>query len=343
MKRALICPYRYDDFDTDWLVRMQWIANALEEVGYETYKHSDFKNHFDGTRLHSTEIKYDVAIYNHCDYYESLREDFSPEVETRWFFKPTVPDLNQSTLDELGYGSFSSITYDRPDYENVPAVNVDHFFNTKVKHWKENLSSKWGAKHFHEGDIPHRNFYLVVGQCSGDSVVTRQDFGGYFDKLCAVVEELSKVTTDKIIVKLHPYTNGPMHKKNNPDIKTPLKQRIQSISNNVIVYDDFTSIHAFLPHCKCVVVGNSGAGFEAMMYDKPIISFCHPEYHWVTYDLRKLVEINRAVDLSWYNRESNRKFLYWYMEEYCFFDQASAIDRVRELSFETIEYKTYFL
>ena len=346
MKRVLICPHQYSEFDSDpdgWGTRIQWVVNALRIEGHEVYKHELLQNNLDGVLEYRPEIEFDIAIYNHCDYYESLAFDFSPGTETRWFFKPTAPDLKQTTLDELGYGSFSSITYDRPDFENSSVENVKHFFDTKVEGWKSSLSSKWGEKHFSKGEVPHENFFLVLGQCGGDSVVTRQDFGGYFDKLCEVVRCLCLTTDDLIIVKLHPYTDGPMHKSDNPDVKGPLRKRIESISDKIIVYDDFTSVHSFLPKCKCVVVGNSGAGFEAMMYDKPIISFCHPEYHWVTYDVKKLVELYKAIDLSWFNKESSRKFLYWYMEDYCLFDQASAVDRIRELTNETIEYKTYFL
>ncbi len=32
------------------------------------------------------------------------------------------------------------------------------------------------------------------------------------------------------------------------------------------------------------------------MHSKPMISFCFPEYHWVTYDLRKICDINKAIE-----------------------------------------------
>jgi hypothetical protein len=81
-----------------------------------------------------------------------------------------------------------------------------------------------------------------------------------------------------------------------------------------------------------VLVGNSGSGFEAMMHGKPIISFCKPEYHWITYDLRKACELPGALDTdSWFRREESDTFLYWYMEEHCVHDEKSAFNRVDEL------------
>ena len=91
-----------------------------------------------------------------------------------------------------------------------------------------------------------------------------------------------------------------------------------------------------------MLVGNSGAGFEAMMHDKPIISFCFPEYHWVTYDLRKICDLHAAIGLDWFNKASQRRFLYWYMEKYCFYDYNSAKRRIDDLLEEEIEYRVLF-
>jgi len=126
-------------------------------------------------------------------------------------------------------------------------------------------------------------------------------------------------------------------------LREHLTKRMEDFSPRVKVYSDFSSIHSFIPKARCVFVGNSGAGFEVMMHDKPIISFGQPEYHWVTYDLRKTCDIYNAIKLDWFNPDSQRKFLYWFMEKYCFYDGASAERRVDDLLEEEIEYKVNFL
>ena len=116
------------------------------------------------------------------------------------------------------------------------------------------------------------------------------------------------------------------------DFIKKLTSRYSKISKKVIIIGDFSSVHNYLPSCEFVVVGNSGAGFEAMMHHKPIISFCYPEYHWATFDLRKLCELRNAIATEdWFDKEGSDKFLYWYMREYCFFNEESAHSRVKEL------------
>jgi len=81
-----------------------------------------------------------------------------------------------------------------------------------------------------------------------------------------------------------------------------------------------------------VLLANSGAGIEVMMHRKPIISWGFPEYHWQTYDLRHLADLDRALDTgSWFVPGNSDKFLYWYFHHYCFYDQASADRKVAEL------------
>ena len=343
MKNALLWPYKFDEWEEDWALRLRWISEALSEEGYEIFKPKQFKVDIGNTKDWNNE-KFDIIIYNHTDLAEikALYPHLEAEEHT-WFFKPTVPDKFTTTLDELGYGSYSTITYDKPPYEEADPEKVHRFYADTVSEWVRNNDSKWGEDHFKEKLIPHKDFYLVIGQCGGDSVVTRQDFGGYFEKLERIVQELLIVDPDReVVVKLHPYTNGPMHDPNRCSLIKPLTEKFESFSKRVKVYSDFSSIHSFLPSARCVLVGNSGAGFEAMMHDKPIISFCFPEYHWVTYDLRKTCDLGNAIQLNWFNKDAQRRFLYWYMEKYCFYDYNSAKRRVDDLLEEEIEYRVLF-
>ena len=187
-----------------------------------------------------------------------------------------------------------------------------------------------------KGSIRDTDYFLIVGQCFGDTVVSEQDFEfTYYYKLRGICEKLSKISKDKIIVKLHPYMNGKEKGEfcsEDEQLDNKIKYELEKISPSIEVHTGFRSIHDFLPNSKCVIVGNSGAGFEAMMHSKPIISFCQPEYHWITYDLRKICDLHRAIDTeSWFDKELSDKFLYWYMKEYCFFNYKSAKDRLDDL------------
>lgn len=331
---AIFWPYRYavhttsselGNLNFSWEPRFRWVAQALIQEGFNVLKHKDFQCDLgDGAQIYDPPLreKLDVIIYNHAE--ASEIEGNILDAERTWFFKPTVPDANQTTLDDLGYGSYSSITYDKPNFELVEEHKVDLFFETKVKNWVDAKSSKWGNVFF-DKDLTLENYILVIGQCFGDSVLNRQDFGSYLPKLTKIVSHLLRSSDKDIVVKLHPYMNGQNWKEGDPDAKQNVTEELLSLSERVKVFGDFSSIHSFLEKCSLVVVGNSGSGFEAMMHDKPIISFCMPEYHWVTYDLRKLCDTRRALQTDqWFDKEKSRKFLYWYMEEYSFYDEKSA-------------------
>lgn len=335
-KTAIFWPYLYDSAVSDkswsWEPRYQLIAEALRKEGFTILNHPRFNCDLGESIPYEGEEKCDVVIYNHCDAGE-VRGDVI-NAERTWFFKPTVPDDFQTTLDTLGYGSYSSVTYERPDYLNIDEVFIDKFFEETVKGWVDKNSSKWGDNHFSIGSENIEGPYaLFLGQCGGDSVVNRQDFGSYFAKMETIISELSRVYKKKIVVKLHPYTNGKDYKEGiDQDFIKRLTSVYQGISDKITVVGDFSSIHDYLPQCEFVVTGNSGSGFEAMMHHKPIISFCKPEYHWITFDLRKVCELGRAIHTEdWFDKEASDRFLYWYMRKYCFFDLDSAQFRVREL------------
>ena len=170
----------------------------------------------------------------------------------------------------------------------------------------------------------------MLGQCDGDEVVTRHDFGSYVTKLEQVVRELARVDPERdIVVKLHPYMDGEFAKDN--VFSNSIKQKLSVISPKVRVYTGKSNIHNFIRNARCVLMANSGAGFEALMHHKPIIAWGFPEYHHVCYDLRHLASLMQAIKLDWHDPKKSDQFLCWYMEKYCFYDLPSCERRVKEL------------
>ena len=326
--KAVIWPFRFNKFSgSSWEPRMQWVSKALQELGYEVQQHPRFNCDLPGTAPYDKSYDCDVAIYNHT-VLSKIRGDVIRSKRT-WIFKPTVPDKLHTTLDPLGYGAYSSIAYEKPPYESVSKKEVDKFFDTEVKEWAANNSSKWG-KIFKPSSIVENDYYLVLGQTLHDFTVEGMHFGAYVISLMAVIKELLRVSDGrKVVVKLHPYLDKKLPKES--ELADLLEARIKKLSKDVVVYKGFLSAHSFFPKCKCAVVCNSGVGIEAMMHHKPIISWGYPEYHWVTYDLRHLCGLDRALDLSWFDVEHSDKFLYWYLKKYCFWNYDSALRRVKEL------------
>jgi len=269
------------------------------------------------------------VIYNHADI-SHLTGDILPS-KLNLFLKPTVPTKDYATLDILGYGPFSSIAYQKPDFENYNSSKVEHFFDTKVVEWITAKENKWG-NYYKPSDIEveFENYYLVLGQCVGDEVVKRYDFGNYVEKLEGIVRELARIDTRTIVVKLHPYMDGEFASNNN--FSKAVGERLAKIDKKVKIFIGKVNIHDFLEKAYCVVLANSGSGIEAMMHHKPIISWGYPEYHWVTYDLRHLSDLIRAINVKgWFNSEKQDKWLYWYLEKYCIFNQQTTNNRINEL------------
>ena len=304
------------------------IFSILREKGYEVLDYNDFQEE---------KVEVDIAIYFHCDV-ALIKRKVKDRVKSKftWVLKPSPPAPNHMTLDELGYGSYSSVTYKRPDLESIPEEKVKDFLSSTVSKWIDENVCKWGDNFFENGvaRLKEDDFYLIIGQRGDDEVVCRQDFGNYYEKTAYIIEELNELTDRPIVVKLHPFTNGEHEDGfNRIDLKKKLTEEYTSINpDKVKVYSNFSSIHEFLLRARCVFVGNSGSGYEAMMHPKPIISFCYPEYHWATYDLRKICDIHNAIKTeNWFNPSLSSRFLYWYCKEYCIRDFDSTRMRINNL------------
>jgi len=329
--KAVIWNYRFGDMRTTWKNQFQWLVNSLHKNGVEVKVHKDFKcKGLENLSKynHKKDNPCDICIYNHATIANLVGNVV--KADQNWFFKPTVPDEYHTTLDTLGYGPYSSLTYQEPDFKNV---EIGDFFDTKVKDWLKKRTSKFDNYLYHFKNkvqkVPFNDYFLIIGQCGGDEVVTKHDFGSYFVKLEQVIKELVRISDRTVVVKLHPFTDGKDVDK--IEFASSLKEKYEAISSKVKVYIGATNIHNFIEKAYCVLLANSGAGFETMMHHKPIISWGYPEYHWITYDLRHLVDLQRAIKLDWFNREESDKFLYWYMEEYCYYNQETCDRRVKDL------------
>lgn len=341
MPQALFWNYRYRSTVgfPEWHEPIAWISRALRECDWELRKHPDCAFGFN-CPVSNDLTQADLVLYTHTTAGQ-VRGFNGPQ----WFMKSTGPDQFHMTLDPLGFGPYSSIAYQKPPFDDLARIEdqeVNEYFSTKVPGWIEKKTSKWGDGVFDPVILPNDDFVLVLGQVFNDEVVDGMWFGDYWKALFSVVQVLSQVETN-VVVKLHPWTDGtggfgpdgkplPQEKTEMADHATMM---LQALGPNVRVYSGMGSIHDFLDKCKCVVLCNSSAGIDAMLHRKPIISWGFPEYHWITYDLRHLCDLPRALNLDWYSSWAQDRFIYWYTERYCVYDFPSAKRRVQELLGQT--------
>ena len=320
MPTAIFWPYRFDSIWGYWQKHFLRVSAALQSFGFTIYKHPKIKGEIPGSIPYRGERSCDVVIYNHADL-SDIRGDVIDAKHT-WFLKPTIPDNEYATLDPLGYAAYSSITYKMPAFDSLSPTQE---FKKCVEGWKKRRPDKWSSG-FRNTTPSESDYHLIIGQCDGDATVRRQDFGRYIEKLKAVVRELSRVSDRPIVVKMHPFMNGfPVDRSTfAQDVAFDLAR----ISPLVHCYTGKLSVHGFLPKARDVLLANSGAGLEAMMYGKPIIAWGCPEYRWVCYDLRHLCDLWRATRLDWFDAERQNRFLFWYFRHYCISDVKSAVHRI---------------
>ena len=211
--KAVFWNYRFDDMQKSWSKQTLWLINSLQKEGIEVKIHEGFK--CKGTEKLSRyncreDNPCDICIYNHATMGDLVGNVV--KADHNWFFKPTIPDDVHTTLDDLGYGPYSSITYEKPDFENVDNLEVNGFFNKQVKNWLEKRTTKFDNYFYHfknkVQEVPYNDYFLIIGQCGGDTVVTTHDFGSYFCKMEQIVRELIRISDKLIVIKLHPYVDG---------------------------------------------------------------------------------------------------------------------------------------
>lgn len=334
MPRAIIWNHRYNTTRgfPEWDNPMCWTIRALRDNGWDVQRHPEF------TCTESLEVNgdlqgADLVLYTHTTD-NHVRGFNGPQ----WFIKSTAPDQFHATLDTLGYGPFSSITYSKPDFESVADSDLDDYFATKVSKWIDARTSKWGDDIFTSAGPGGEDYVLVLAQTFKDETVDGMWFGNYWTALYQVVNVLAQIEP-RVVVKLHPWTDGHggfdcVGKPKAPtttEHSDKCRAELEKIGPNVEVYSGMGSVHDFIKQSRCVVLCNSSSGLDALLHKKPIISWGYPEYHWAAYDMRHLCELPRALDLTWFNERRAAQFIYWYTERYCIYDQASANRRVGKL------------
>lgn len=142
----------------------------------------------------------------------------------------------------------------------------------------------------------------------------------------------SKVNKIKILFKEHP-----MNSTEKPYIDWSLGDK---------TYYEVTkagNIHDYIERSKCVMVANSGVGFEAMFYYKPIITFANAIYDIVTYncdiqkdDLNQIYRhaLNQDIKIR---RIEYEKFIDWYL----FSDGNFLNQKILDLNLDKYKIKGY--
>jgi GR25 family glycosyltransferase involved in LPS biosynthesis len=315
--------YKFDARGKDWGATYHLVMEAFHKRGYEVRVDAELKVQ-DGlpsfAKAMSPLKDEGVIIYNHVSFNDIVNNNSEfIKGDALLIIKPTGPSPDCFSLDPFGYGASCSITYDEPDYLKT---EVGEFFEEVAKPLIDNRVNKWSNRAYSvdrnlEAKLPE-DFTLFVGQMTGDTSVTSNSFGDHWAKMSAILNSLLATTSYPVVVKLHPCLFDPKKEGRNVEEKAYCRRSIEDFKQKGVVFvEGLTSIYEVLPQARVVILENSTAGIETLLYRKPLISFGYPEYHWATKDLRHLNQLQGLIkDLDWYDQEKSDKFVCWYYHNY---------------------------
>jgi hypothetical protein len=318
MKIVNLCGNKYRKCGGDWGKMYFYVMEAFHKMGYKVHvsPHLIFDGPLPEYAFLGIEDSNDhVYVYNHT-YTEELVKDGWYLGSKTLIIKPTGPTPECFTLDLEGFASASSITYNKP---NFLSTEVGDFFDTTVKSIIKNKKHKWSNRTDIvldaeiETNLPE-DYTLVLGQMPGDSTVTEMSFGDHWRKLRLITLNLLQTSKYPVVLKVHPSL---IQEAKGSDLDYYIKDMEVLEAEGAIVLKEAVNIHDVLPKARVVIVENSTSGIEALLHQKPLISYGYPEYHWVTKDLRHLHKLTEFVkNLNWHNKQEANKWVCWYYNSY---------------------------
>ena len=261
----------------------------------------------------------DLHVYNHTC------RDLEPDMpENSIIFKPTAPTSQHFQIDRNGYANSSDLTFNDP----TPISDFRKYNKSEINYIQsliERRANKWDHSILINGwrevkDLKDDHI-LVIGQMPDDETVNGFGWPGHIERVDRI---LDKLEGENVVLKLHP--------KYKPRTMTEKTLMRKWEKMDIQILKGFDTIHSVLPKTRVAILDNSTAGIECMMHDVPMITYGHPDYHWVTKDIRSPVQLKESVkDLSWYNKELTRRFLCYYIFEYLCCDIDTTINRLQEI------------
>lgn len=249
--------------------------------------------HTEKERFHGQHLMKPATIYHGCMYY----------------MQTVFPEL--FTIDPVGWGGGASFAKTVPEYVSRKDDDIFKQYQERIK----NNESKFDQPktNIRKIEYHHDDFIFVPLQLPHDETIK------YHSKLgvCEFVRSLCEWSLESdvpIVFKGHPV--------NLPSME-PLKEIIEASSARVSYVDD-VSIHAVIPKCTAVYLINSGVGMEAMLHEKPVVSFGKSEYqHFVIKgDIKDLSATWADALHESTNKdallENYKKFFNWYVGTICY-------------------------
>lgn len=225
------------------------------------------------------------------------QHNFGDNPKFVYYMQMVIPWL--FTIDQRGWcGGAEYADWYTDEYKRKDDVIFD-FYSLYVKMGGTKF---WQPSGEYKGKDP---FILVPVQLPHDETIKHHSditVEEFVTGLC----KWSEKTKIKIVFKGHPVNLQSM---------APIKSIVTKYKT--CEYVDSYSIQDLLEKCKCVYTINSGTGWEAMLYEKPVVTFGRSEYSCVTIpgDLNDLDKCWNMIDTIDVERYKN--WLDWFVGDIC--------------------------
>jgi hypothetical protein len=228
-----------------------------------------------------------------------------------WRIKETSIPFFYS-IDRRGHSGWSELSGKSQEYTDhltkVKSVDdeVARLETRKIRNWLEsNNLSKYEQKDV-DYELPE-DFVFFPLQTLNDPVRIHDRLDPV-DVLVAAAG-YAKKSQRHLVVKRHPYCQS---------IRVALLLNWICLTNPFVRSTNM-SVAKLLPSCRCVLVGNSGVGLEALIYGKNVHTFSASEYEMVTHKIETLEDIGNVFENT--NDDSSPeidRFVWYFLHSVCF-------------------------
>lgn len=204
------------------------------------------------------------------------------KAKQKWHYKAAYLP-NMMHFDRLGYSGWSELCdLDAGRLADIPDSLADEFHGRAFAAYAGAGKSKHPQNE--EEPVTATDYVFIPLQLPADSVIALKLFPDDYLRAMRTVIEVLAQSGARVIVKRHPLCTDPA-------VATLLAQLA---SGRVQI--STASVHALLRKCRCVVTLNSGVGFEALMYLRPVVCLGKTDYAKACTELADPSGIAEAVE-----------------------------------------------
>jgi hypothetical protein len=212
------------------------------------------------------------------------------------------------TMDRMGYACFSELALfperfrDEISGQSLNAAQT--FLSNLSRDLRQGNFSKYSQPP--RGSIGIRDGYVFVPLQTQNDPVAR---GAWLDIIPALHRIVSAASERglKTVIKRHPLCKS-----------RRITHALAEFEKNPEVILSSASIYDLIPNAELVIGANSGVLFEALLQERPVISFAASDFGLAVQQARNLEQLAAAIarpnppDPVW-----RQLFLYWYLDQYC--------------------------